>query len=421
MFIVVVWNTWGPISKAALFAFQSWDSGSVAMFSNWGSVCIVLLVGPVCWLLDVKGLKYSSVLAAGLCCVGAGLRCLPVDETLFTWLSHIGGILNGIGGVIFGPAVVLLSSTWFPAHERTSATGLMSAMSYFGMAASYMIGPTFVTPSKYASWKTNNTADVLLERIRVTNEIKNYLYFDFAVELLLFLSMIFIFPSNPPKPPSRSSCLSLAMKRNFMVALKDLLQNGNIWLLGMSAFFNFGMSGPWLSQLPVLLSDKSLSQDELSKLGTWTIISSCVLGASVSRASDMFQGKLKIFLLCFMTIACSLFMRILYIIEIAIDFNKYDLILLIMVGFSASCATSPLFYEFAAEIAYPVSEVIVAGFIMTLTNLANVIIYFYISKTPNTALQFMSYGLVFNNLMGTFLMIMVEEQYNRLIHDDPNI
>lgn len=167
---VVVWNTWGPISKAAMFAFESWDSGTVAMFSNWGSVCIVILVGPVCWLLDEKGLKYNSVLATGLCCLGAGLRCLPVDEKLFTWLSHIGGILNGIGGVIFGPAILLLSSSWFPAHERTSATGIMSAMSYFGMAASYIIGPAFVTPPN-PNYKVTNIFVAMSPQVTCTSGI----------------------------------------------------------------------------------------------------------------------------------------------------------------------------------------------------------------------------------------------------------
>lgn len=37
--------------------------------------------------------------------------------------AHTAAILNGLSGVIIGPATALVSAVWFPRGERTTATG----------------------------------------------------------------------------------------------------------------------------------------------------------------------------------------------------------------------------------------------------------------------------------------------------------
>jgi hypothetical protein len=96
-----------------------------------------------------------------------------VKTKLFFRFAHVGAILNAIGGVALAPAVVLLSSTWFPPYQRTLATGLKKKYSYqywnlvilifilitdclnfqgmgtasslLGMAGSYLVGPWLIS------------------------------------------------------------------------------------------------------------------------------------------------------------------------------------------------------------------------------------------------------------------------------------
>ena len=50
----MVWNTWGPISDSAEFAFH-WDNATIATMSNWGPIAYILVAFLFAWLMDVKG------------------------------------------------------------------------------------------------------------------------------------------------------------------------------------------------------------------------------------------------------------------------------------------------------------------------------------------------------------------------------
>ena len=52
-----VWNTWGPISDAAKFAFD-WNDGTIALLANWGPIPYVFCAFAFSWLLDTKGKIY---------------------------------------------------------------------------------------------------------------------------------------------------------------------------------------------------------------------------------------------------------------------------------------------------------------------------------------------------------------------------
>lgn len=49
-------------------------------------------------------------------------------------------ILNGIAGTVpfAGPAQV--ANTWFPPHQRTTATAILSIFNYGGVAMAFVIG-----------------------------------------------------------------------------------------------------------------------------------------------------------------------------------------------------------------------------------------------------------------------------------------
>ncbi|XP_043671420.1 solute carrier family 49 member 4 homolog [Vespula pensylvanica] len=148
-----IWNTWGPITVPTMIAFTTWQKYHVALLSDWGCITYIIFCFPCCWFLYRKGLVAPIRVAAILSALAAFVRCFSCDETIFTITAHIAAILNGLSGVIIGPATALVSAVWFPRGERTTATGISSACNQFGMAVSYLIGPAVVD----TKIPTNNT------------------------------------------------------------------------------------------------------------------------------------------------------------------------------------------------------------------------------------------------------------------------
>ena len=52
----------------------------------------------------------------------------------------MGQILNGLGGPVAMGAAPLMSSHWFPAYQRTTATAFMAVLNGVGVAVSFIIG-----------------------------------------------------------------------------------------------------------------------------------------------------------------------------------------------------------------------------------------------------------------------------------------
>lgn len=51
----------------------------------------------------------------------------------------------------------LVSSTWFPPHQRATATAISSLMSYVGISVSFGVGPFVLNPSEVAEPPPNAT------------------------------------------------------------------------------------------------------------------------------------------------------------------------------------------------------------------------------------------------------------------------
>ena len=50
-----IWNTWGPITEAALVAFPGWGELTISSLTNVALIAFIVCMAPYCWLLDKKG------------------------------------------------------------------------------------------------------------------------------------------------------------------------------------------------------------------------------------------------------------------------------------------------------------------------------------------------------------------------------
>ncbi len=55
-----------------------------------------------------------------------------------------GAVLSGIAGVVTFAGPPLVSSVWFPADQRATATAILSLFNYAGVAFSFIIGRVLV-------------------------------------------------------------------------------------------------------------------------------------------------------------------------------------------------------------------------------------------------------------------------------------
>ncbi|RLU20161.1 hypothetical protein DMN91_006767 [Ooceraea biroi] len=406
-----VWNTWGPIAGFALQAFPNWNESLVALLSDWGCISYLTCCVPCCWLLYkkesrfkqnthdfylliytkiemsvlIKGLAMSLRMAAILSTMATFVRCVFHEENIFTITAHTAAILNGLSGVILG---------------------ISSACNQLGMAISYLIGPavvgnTAVYNTTFSTRNASSSESAAFDKA-YSRALRVQIMSLMRIGVLCFL----------PKEPCQSLVPSEISERLGLVeSVVRLLKNRNMWRLCSAAALSQGVTGPWLAMMTMTF-DASITQEEADKLAFWTIILSGVLSLTASRLADAFQRHLKVALYILLATSSAMFLWILLLDDRVLVFHKGELYAAVILGISASWSTPALFLELASEIAFPVSEAIVGGYMIFLSNLVGALFYFsYFLPWMNE--HWSTYWTFANLAMATILVIYVKEDYTR--------
>ena len=92
-----VWNTFGPIYESVNYAYD-WSDTTVALQANWGTFTFIIIVFPLCWLLERYGLRITTIVVSTLVACGATLRFVSTHVTVFSIFANVCSILNGFAG-----------------------------------------------------------------------------------------------------------------------------------------------------------------------------------------------------------------------------------------------------------------------------------------------------------------------------------
>ncbi|KAG7174551.1 Solute carrier family 49 member 4-like 2 [Homarus americanus] len=306
--ICAVWNTWGPITASVKLAYPNWDDAEIALLSI---------------------------------------------------LAHIGAVLNGFAGIIIGAAPSLISSRWFPARERTTAT-----------AAGLCIA--------------------------------------------LFVGVVSYFPDKPHKPPSLTSFIR-ERPNPFVKDIKLLLSNKNIWLLVVPYSITLGINVAWSSVLDINLAPFDISQ--ASWLGVYVTLGGVVMALLSARFSDLLFGYMKLTIIVLMTFATAGYTWFLLLMNGCLPYNKVELFISVISGASFNYACSPLFFELAVELAYPVPEGVVGAFLTMCWNIVAASFLLTMQTPLKSNVIWMDYLLAIQGLVVVCLMIFVREEYKRTTLD----
>lgn len=411
----IMYNSWAPIQSTARAVYK-WDSFMIDLMPALGCIAPCFTIVPLGWLMDVKGLRNSVLLAAGCQFLGATLRCIPATGNWFfsTFLICCGQTLSGLVAPIPLSGGVLLSATWFPSNQRTISTAIVMAGGFFGGASSFLIGPFLVDDvgSMGIPIQDNNYVLTSLQRQRYYDQIHALFVTEAGLMAILFLGVFLHFPDRPPKPPSRSSGIE---RVDFKGSLTKLIRNSNFLLLALLYGVSCGVYSGWCSVLDQNLSEFGVGQTFAGWLGFIAVISGAFSGIFFSLFAGHFSSYLKEFLILFMALATVSILIMCLIFSKVIPFHT--LLLCVIFGFTGFFVNGalPFFFELGAEMAYPVAEGITSSVIKFTDYFLQAL--FLIVSMGHFGAKWMTWVTMATCAVTTLLLFLVKEKYNRLIID----
>ena len=236
------------------------------------------------------GLRFAVICSMSLQTFAVALELIPSPPHVRTGLITFSEFLISVAvPAVQNAGVLVLSATWFPPHERMTATAIATLASYLGSAFSYVVGPNLVPDVDYDNlthYHPGESIDIDKLRNNTTPEqmkflltrINDYLLVEAVLVGVLFFAVIIYFPAKPPVPPSLSSA---AGRLDFVSGAKTLLKNRSFWLLLLIFSISNGVNWGWSSVQNLIFSGVGIDQKTAGWLGFGANVAS-LLGISFS-------------------------------------------------------------------------------------------------------------------------------------------
>ncbi|CAL1545971.1 unnamed protein product [Lymnaea stagnalis] len=443
----LIWNTWGPIATTSEEAF-GWSDANVAWLTNWGPVSFVLVGFLFPWILQVKGVRWAVVPSAFLIALGTCCRVITSETEAATILIHIGQFFNGLAGPMAMSGISSVSSSWFPPHERVTATAIGVSTCYFGAAIAFVVGPTLVsleprldpnattlTPtinvssSSYdAVYSSHLTpASSVISNVSMTNDsidairmkqakeqIMNYMYYECGWACLIFLLTAIYFPSKPHRPPSTSASTT---REDYWAGLWSLRHKSHFILLATVYGISTGVTNCWATVLNVNLNPYGVSENKSGWLGFYATVASCACALFVGRFGDLFASRMKACILFFFIIGCGCYTVFALMLIDVIPFSDAVLYSSVIGGNVLINGAIPMIYELGCELAYPTSEGAANGLLTLLNNIGG-LLFLAVFSFPNIGTMWTNWTAIGSIAVCIPLIIMLKGRFNRLEVDE---
>lgn len=224
------------------------------------------------------------LLIAFLSVLGKGIQVIPFDDKkVRTIFLNLGQFLVMAGGPVAIGAPPLLSATWFPSSERTTATAIGTLAGYFGIAIAFAVGPAMVPNVIVQTNVSNSSISSSIENLaKITDhQLRKYAYFELGLCTAVFLCVLLYFPARPPLPPSLTSSTSHGLSTK--ASVKRVMKNRSFLLLAAMTGLTFGIYFGWLSMLDVFLAKFNVDAITAGWLGCAATLTGMVSGIALAR------------------------------------------------------------------------------------------------------------------------------------------
>lgn len=214
---------------------------------------------------------------------GKAIQVIPFsDMTVKTVFIYIGHLVTMLPSFIPNGGPPLVSSTWFPPNERTTATAIGTLAANFGAALAFFIGPSMIPKTFDNSGNSNlNLTDKEIRLIEV--RLGYYFYLQTGLAALLFGCLAVYFPAEPPLPPSIAAVTRKGTEISYKEGFKLLIRNRSYWLLVFVLAASFGIYFGWTSVLDVAVQPFNISEKTSGWLGTGGSLAGIISGIIIAR------------------------------------------------------------------------------------------------------------------------------------------
>ena len=224
------------------------------------------------------------LLTTFLAVLGKGLHVIPFhDTTIRTIVINLGQFFCMAAGTVALGAPPLVSATWFPPNERTTATAIGKLVGSFGIAAAFAVGPAMVpdvvAQNNVSNASVSNSTQDLAKLI--DQQLLQYTYFELSLCIVVFLCVLVYFPARPPLPPSLTS--STPHRVTTKASLMKVMKNRQFLLLTTITALLNGIYFGWLSVLDVFLDKFHVDVVTVGWLGCSSSLSGMASGIIVGR------------------------------------------------------------------------------------------------------------------------------------------
>jgi MFS family permease len=293
---------------------------------------------PATWTIDKYGLKWGTGVGVILTGVFGLMRAFVGDNFGLLMFAQT---MIAVGQPFVLNSFTKLAVNWFPENEKATATGLGTVSILLGVIVGMI-----ATPFLYESEG--------IEFVLIVYGIFS------IVSMVLYLLFVRNSPDTPPSKEAGSKAFDFK-------GIKELFKSRDFNILLVLIFIGLGSFNAISSEIEAVF-DKFSDQTEAAGLFGGMMVIGGIIGAGVlSAVSDKYQ-KRKIFLVLAMLVSIPSTI----VLPMLDDFTTV-LILSFVFGFFLVSAL-PIALIFAAEITYPITEEASNGLMMTLGQVAGILL-----------------------------------------------
>ncbi|XP_074516331.1 choline/ethanolamine transporter flvcr2b-like [Sebastes fasciatus] len=334
-----MWLQYGIIGDIFM---RFYNVGSLAI--DWLSMLYfltyILVVLPVMWALDNRGIREVMVVAAAFNCIGAWIKTGTADPNAFA-MTVFGQFVCSVAAMLLGiPS--RLASLWFGEQEVSTACSIAVLGNQLGIAIGFLLPPILVP----------NVDDVE----ELASHIRIMFYISAGVATFIFILVVIVFQEKPEIPPTQAQAQARSISRDeysYMASFLRLLRNKPFMLLVVSYGLNVGC----FYSISTLLNRMIIEHypgDEVNagRIGLTIVVAgmagSLICGIWLDKTKTYKQTTFVVYLLSLVGMLVYTFT--LNLGHLWVVFLTAGVLGFFMTGYL------PLGFEFAVELTYPESE-----------------------------------------------------------------
>ncbi|GMH91537.1 hypothetical protein TrVE_jg5517 [Triparma verrucosa] len=398
------WFTFSSVNPNTIHDFfgARLNEDALGLLLNWGPILGVFSAPLQFWLSSRKnGLHLSIVLAAWLVFAGNVIRTVPLflgatfrQNAFAFYLYQTGQILNAIAGPLVMGTVTQLSVLWFPESERVLATSVFQTSNGMGTAVGFLAGPVWFKGS-----------------------ISSLFVFGVVLGAIPAFCVCCYFPAKPTTAPNAAAAAADTTASKFQ---DSTTPRAPYFILVVSTGILTGVYYGWQGLLQEILSPAGVSEDSVGWIGFSNSLAanlSCILAG---RMVDLFFARR---LKTAIVVGYAVFLMSLCVFTFSLPCFLFDdppfdmtnnvpgLVGLLFISGMSQGAISPLIYELAAELLYPVSEGLSGGILVLILNGACFATIFLKDYLDANVMNFAMTCFIF--VVTLVVLLFVKETYRR--------